>query len=187
MHKGVGRGPTLAWPGWKQPDISVKVDTARLATSRRVGNFRQKNNSAEDGIYGTNAVPRNKNPRNSVPNPSAEEKTTRNSVTLNKNRSELSEFPSEHFSGRESNSDFLSVDTKIEEYSQNSLPNPSAEEKTTRNSVPWKKYRSKLSEFRSEPFRGREPAQHKTRQPKISIIVSEKTTFEVRRNHFAVP
>jgi hypothetical protein len=27
---GVGRGPTLAWPGWKQPDISVKVDTARL-------------------------------------------------------------------------------------------------------------------------------------------------------------
>ena len=29
-HKGVGRGPTLAWPGWKQPDISVKVDTARL-------------------------------------------------------------------------------------------------------------------------------------------------------------
>jgi hypothetical protein len=28
--KGVGRGPTLAWPGWKQPDISVKVNTARL-------------------------------------------------------------------------------------------------------------------------------------------------------------
>jgi hypothetical protein len=48
------------------------------------------------------------------------------------------------------------VDTKIEEYSQSSLPNPSAEEKTTRNSVPWKKYGSKLSEYRSEPFRGRE-------------------------------
>jgi hypothetical protein len=106
-----------------------------------------------DGIP---AVPRNRKPRNSIPNPSAEEKTTRNSVPLNKNRSELSEFPSEHFSGRENNSEFLSVDTKIEEYSQNSLPNPSAEEKTTRNSVPWKKYRSKLSEFRSEPFRGRE-------------------------------
>jgi hypothetical protein len=30
LFKGVGRGPTLAWPGWKQPDISVKVDTARL-------------------------------------------------------------------------------------------------------------------------------------------------------------
>jgi hypothetical protein len=28
--KGVGPGPTLAWPGWKQPDISVKVDTAPL-------------------------------------------------------------------------------------------------------------------------------------------------------------
>jgi hypothetical protein len=94
------------------------------------------------------------------------------------NRSELSEFPSEHFSGRENNSEFLSVD--IEEYSQNSLPNPSAEEKTTRNSVPWKKY--------GIPFLGKnikancqnsvlnhsaeeKPAQHKTRQPKISIIV----------------
>ncbi len=28
--KGVGPRPTLAWPGWKQPDIPVKVDTARL-------------------------------------------------------------------------------------------------------------------------------------------------------------
>jgi hypothetical protein len=25
--KGVGPGPTLAWPGWKQPDIPVEVDT----------------------------------------------------------------------------------------------------------------------------------------------------------------
>jgi hypothetical protein len=31
--KGVGPGPTLAWPGWKQPDISVEVDTGRLETS----------------------------------------------------------------------------------------------------------------------------------------------------------
>jgi hypothetical protein len=69
---------------------------------------------------GIPAVPRNRKPRNSVPNPFAEEKTTRNSVTLNKNRSELSEFPSEHFSGRENSSEFLSVDTKIEEYSHNS-------------------------------------------------------------------
>jgi hypothetical protein len=59
-----------------------------------------------DGIP---AVPRNRKPRNSGPNPSAEEKTTRNSVPLNKNRSELSEFPSDHFSGRENNSEFLSV------------------------------------------------------------------------------
>ncbi len=32
--KGVGPGPTLAWPGWKQPDIPVEVDTGRLETSR---------------------------------------------------------------------------------------------------------------------------------------------------------
>ncbi len=30
----VGPGPTLAWPGWKQPDIPVEVDTDRLETSR---------------------------------------------------------------------------------------------------------------------------------------------------------
>ncbi len=28
--KGVGPGPTLAWPGWRQPDIPVEVDTDRL-------------------------------------------------------------------------------------------------------------------------------------------------------------
>ncbi len=33
--KGVGPGPTLAWTGWKQPDIPVEVDTDRLETSRR--------------------------------------------------------------------------------------------------------------------------------------------------------
>ncbi len=27
-------GPTLAWPGWKQPDIPVEVDTDRLKTGR---------------------------------------------------------------------------------------------------------------------------------------------------------
>ncbi len=57
-----------------------------------------------DGIP---AVPRNRNSRNSVPNPSAEEKTTRNSVPWIKNRSMLTE----------------------------SVPNPSAEEKITRNSI----------------------------------------------------
>ncbi len=31
--KGVGPSTTLAWPGWKQPDIAVEVDTARLETS----------------------------------------------------------------------------------------------------------------------------------------------------------
>ncbi len=80
-------------------------------------------------IYdGIPAVPRNRISRNSVPNPSAEEKTSRNSVPRNRNRSKLSEFPSEHFSGRE----------------------------TTRNSVPRNRNRSKLSKFPSEPFSGRE-------------------------------
>jgi hypothetical protein len=32
--KGVGRGPTLAWPGWKQSVIAVEVDTGQLETSR---------------------------------------------------------------------------------------------------------------------------------------------------------
>ncbi len=32
--KGVGPGLTLAWPGWKQSDIAVEVDTGRLETSR---------------------------------------------------------------------------------------------------------------------------------------------------------
>ncbi len=32
--KGVGPRATLAWPGWKQPDIPVEVDTDRLETSR---------------------------------------------------------------------------------------------------------------------------------------------------------
>ncbi len=42
-----------------------------------------------DGIP---VVPRNRKSRNSVPNPSAEEKTTRNSVPWNKNRSNLPSF-----------------------------------------------------------------------------------------------
>ena len=32
--RGVGPSTTLAWPGWKQPDIPVEVDKAGLATSR---------------------------------------------------------------------------------------------------------------------------------------------------------
>ncbi len=32
--KGVGPDTTLAWAGWKQPDIPVEVDTYWLETSR---------------------------------------------------------------------------------------------------------------------------------------------------------
>ncbi len=34
ITKGVGTSTTLTWPGWKQRDIPVEVDTARLETSR---------------------------------------------------------------------------------------------------------------------------------------------------------
>jgi hypothetical protein len=32
LAKGVGPSTTLAWHGWKQPDIPVEVDTGRLET-----------------------------------------------------------------------------------------------------------------------------------------------------------
>jgi hypothetical protein len=32
--KRVGPSTTLAWPGWKQPDVPVEVDTARIEMSR---------------------------------------------------------------------------------------------------------------------------------------------------------
>ena len=44
--------------------------------------------------------------------------------------------------------------TKIEANSRNSVLNYSAEEKTTRNSVPWNKNRRKPSEFRSQSCLG---------------------------------
>ncbi len=37
--KGVGPSTTLAWPGWKQPDIPLEVDRARLETSRFKNGF----------------------------------------------------------------------------------------------------------------------------------------------------
>jgi hypothetical protein len=40
--KGVGPGTTLAWPGWRQPDIPVEVDTARLEISRTEAGVLQK-------------------------------------------------------------------------------------------------------------------------------------------------
>ncbi len=61
-------------------------------STTRVGNFRQKNNSAEDGIDGTNAYFR----RNS--GCSAEQKPP--------------EFRSEPFRGRENNTEFRSVEQK---------------------------------------------------------------------------
>ncbi len=81
-----------------------------------------------DGIP---VVPRNRNCRNSVPNPSAEEKTSRNSVPWIKKQKEPLRIPFRTLPRREK----------------------------TRNSVLWIKNRRSLSEFRSEPFRGRETTQ----------------------------
>jgi hypothetical protein len=46
--------------------------------------------------------------------------------------------------------------TKLDANARNSVLNHSAEENTTRNSVPWNKNISKYLEFCSEPFRGRD-------------------------------
>jgi hypothetical protein len=71
-------------------DINYELYACPSVVLNRVGNFRQKNNSAEDGIDGTNGYFR----RNS--GHSAEQK--------------LSEFRSEPFSGRANNSEFRSVE-----------------------------------------------------------------------------
>jgi hypothetical protein len=109
----------------------------------RVGNFRQKNNSAEDGIDGTNAYFRWNSGY------SAEQKPLGIPFrTLPRKRKQLR---------------ILFLKTKIEANSRNSVPNHSAEEKPTRNSVPWNKISSHLRlllianllEFRSEACLGR--------------------------------
>jgi hypothetical protein len=88
--------------------------------------------------------------------------------------------------------------------SRNSVPNPSAEEITTRKSVPWNKNGSKLSEFRFRtlpkkrkehgfPFRGtkiegnspfRTINSEQNAAAENFKIVLEKTTFEEWTNHF---
>ncbi len=85
----------------------------------RVGNFRQKNYSAEDGMNGTIGSFR-RNSDCSVPNHSLEEKNAWNSVQWK----------------------------KIEANPRNSVPNHSAEEKNARDSVPGtKKANSRNSDF----------------------------------------
>ncbi len=120
-----------------------------LMVCHRVGNFRQKNYSAEDGVDGTISLFR----RNS--GYSAEQKTLGIPFrTVSQRRKcsefctmELSKFHSEPFRGRKNSSEFRPLN-KIEANTWNSVPNHSAEEKSTRNSVPWNKNRSKLP-FRS--------------------------------------
>ncbi len=102
----------------------------RSSILTRVGNFRQKNYSAEDGIDERICLFRQNSgcSRNSVPNRSAEEKNTLNSLPWNKIRCKRSEFRPEPFRGREYNSEFRSLEQHI----------------------------SKYLEFCSEPFHGRD-------------------------------
>ncbi len=68
------------------------------------------------------AVPRNRNSQNSVPNPSAEEKTTRNSVPWTKNRSKLSESLPEPLQRKRKQLGILFSGTEKEAKSRNSVP-----------------------------------------------------------------
>ncbi len=136
-------------------------------------------------IYdGIPAVLRNRKSRNSVPNPSTEEKTTRNSVPLNKNRSKLSGFPSEPFSGRENNSEFRSVEPNKKQTL--GIPFRTLQRKRKHPGIPFRGKKIEANSRNSAPDHSAEEktSQSKTRQPKISKIVSEKTTFEERKNHF---
>ncbi len=132
----------------------------------RVGNFRQKiiprktelteQMPISDGIP---AVLRNRISRNSVLNPSAEEKTSRGTDIEANSRNSLTKPSAE-----EKKLGIPFRGTEIEANSRNSLPNLSAEEKTTRNSVPNHSAEEKTT-------------QNKTRQrpsptvPKLKVLV----------------
>jgi hypothetical protein len=103
----------------------------RCLTHCRVGNFQQKNYSAEDGIDGTIGLLR------------------RNSAAVPRNR-KLSEFRSESFRRGEKARNSVPHGPRIEANSRNFVPNHSTEEKSTRNSVPWNK---KKKQTLGIPFR----------------------------------
>ncbi len=142
----------------------------------RPRNFRQKNNSAEDGIDGTYGFfdriffwlfRGTENSRNFVPNTSTEEKTTRNSVPWNKNRSKLSEFPSEPFSGRET--------------TRNSLPNLQRKRKQLGIPFRGKKYKKKIG----IPFQENNSEQNAAAAVYDSIQI--ESSFRGRKNWFPPP
>ncbi len=141
---------------------TIDQSSRALLSSVRVGNFRHKNNSADDGIDGTNGYFRR------ISGCSAEQKISEFSSepfrgreinsefrSVKQKRSKVPIFSSEPFWGWEHNSEFRSVQQRIETNSWNAVPNHFMEEK---------------------------PTQNKTRQPNISKIVSEKTTFYVQTN-----
>ncbi len=100
-----------------------------------------------DGIP---AVPRNRKSRNSVPNPSGEEKITRNSVPWNKKEAK----------------------------SHNSVPNPSAKENTSQNSVPWNQNTVDAHSRNSVPNHSAEVG--------IPFRASKNITFTLHLNKFMI-
>jgi hypothetical protein len=122
----------------------------------RVGNFRQKNNSEEDGIDGTNGYFR----RNS--GCSAEQKISEFcsepflGIPFRGTKTEALIICSEPFCGREHNSEFRSVEPKQMQFL--GIPFLTIPRKRTQLGNPFRatKNRNKLSKCPSEPFRGRE-------------------------------
>ncbi len=125
----------------------------------RVENFRPKNHSAEDGIDQTNGYFR----WNS--GCSAEQKIFGIPFrTLPRKRKQL---------GIPFRRPYISAN------SRNSLAYPSSEEKTPWNSVAWNRNRSKLSEFRSEPFRGRENNSEQNAAAAVSDSIHIESSWEL--------
>jgi hypothetical protein len=132
----------------------------------RVGNFRQKNNSAEDGIDGTNGYFR----RNS--GCSAEQN--------------FSEFLFRTLPRKRKHLGIPFRRTEIEAKSRNSLPNPSAEEKQL--GIPFRETEIEANSRNSVPNHS---AEEKTTQNKSAAAVSDSIQIESfcrdRKNWFPPP
>ncbi len=74
--------------------------------------------------------------------------------------------------------------TKIEANAHNSVPNPSGKRKQLRFPIRATKNRNKLSECRSEPFRGRETNSEQNAAAEYFKNSVRKDDFDVQTNHF---
>ncbi len=74
--------------------------------------------------------------------------------------------------------------TKIEANAHNSVPNPSGKRKQLRIPFRATKNRNKLSECRSEPFRGREANSEQNAAAEYFKNSVRKDDFDVQTNHF---
>ncbi len=95
-----------------------------------------------------------------------------------KNKNKLSECRSEPFRERETNSEpvFLNVYGARESIPRNEFLLPAY--------VAWRAGTITFPHFLAPIDCLKSPAQNKTSQPNISIIVSEKTTFDIQTNQF---